>query len=156
LRNNPGGLLNQAISVSDFFLDKNQLIVYTKGRSRLQNKQYLSKYAPIWNKDHNLIVLVNEGSASGSEIVAGALQDNQRALILGTKTFGKGTVQELIQLSGDSMAKVTVAHWRLPNGDILEKNGLIPDFEVELTEEDIESDKDPQLEKAFEVLKKQL
>ncbi|MFC1584959.1 S41 family peptidase [Fibrobacterota bacterium] len=122
LRNNPGGLLNQAISVSDFFLDKKQMVVYTKGRTRSQNKEYFSEHKPMWNKDHRLIILVNAGSASASEIVAGAVQDHDRGLIMGKPTFGKGSVQTILPLDAQKYAlKLTTAYYFTPSGRCINK-----------------------------------
>ena len=122
LRNNPGGLLNQAISVSDFFLDKEQMVVYTKGRTSSQNKDYLSKNNPIWEKDHRLIILINAGSASASEIVAGAVQDHDRGLIMGKTSFGKGSVQTILPLGSKKYAlKLTTAYYYTPSGRCINK-----------------------------------
>lgn len=96
---------------------------------------------------------MNQGSASASEILAGALRDNRGIKLVGKKSFGKGTVQELVNLKDSSQIKITVAHWLMPKGQLIEKNGLTPDYEVNLTEEDVKNGKDLQLEKAVEVLK---
>ncbi len=127
LRSNPGGLLNQAVAVSDRFLDKGKLIVYTKGRTDEQNMEFATKK----KCKLPLIVLVNAGSASASEIVAGALQDHNRALILGTQTFGKGSVQVVIPLSDGSGLRLTTARYYTPNGRIIQEKGIIPDIIVE-------------------------
>ncbi len=122
LRNNPGGLLNQAIEVSDFFLEKKELVVFTKGRTRSQNKEYYSERKPIWNKKNSLIVLVNAGSASASEIVAGAIQDHDRGLIMGVPTFGKGSVQTILPLDAQKYAlKLTTAYYYTPSGRCINK-----------------------------------
>ena len=129
LRNNPGGVLSGAVAVSDAFLTKG-MIVYTEGRiedSRLRfnaTPDDLLDGAPI-------VVLVNQGSASASEIVAGALQDHQRALILGSKTFGKGSVQTILPLSSDSALKLTTARYYTPNGRSIQAEGITPDIELE-------------------------
>jgi carboxyl-terminal processing protease len=96
------------------------------------------------------VVLINGGSASASEILSGALHDYQLATLIGEKSFGKGSVQQLFELSGGSAVKVTIAKWITPNGKNLNKEGLVPDIEVKLTEDDIKSEKDPQMEKALE------
>jgi len=136
LRNNPGGLLDQAVAVSDFFVKKGELIVYTKGRTKGQNLRFTSR----GKGDHidcPLVVLVNAGSASASEIVAGALQDLGRALIIGTKTFGKGSVQTIIPLSDGSALRLTTAKYYTPKGRSIQDKGIIPDIEVEnLSEEE--------------------
>ena len=103
-------------------------------------------------KDMPLVVLVNGGSASASEILAGALRDNRGVKLVGEKTFGKGSVQELKEFPDSSSLKLTIARWFMPSGKAIEKNGLEPDYEVKFTEEDATAGRDPQLEKAIEVL----
>ena len=131
VRNNPGGLLNQAVEVADRFLTRENLIVYTKGRSDEQNMRFTShdKVAAV---NYPLIVLVNGGSASASEIVAGALQDLNRAIVLGTPTFGKGSVQTIIPLSDGSALKLTTARYYTPSGRVIQENGIEPDIVVEM------------------------
>jgi carboxyl-terminal processing protease len=129
LRNNPGGLLQQAVEMCDEFLDSG-LIVYTKGRSENQKMEF--KAHPGKNRhDYPLIVLVNAGTASGSEIVAGALQDHGRALILGTPTFGKGSVQTIIPLDNGSGLRLTTARYYTPKGKSIQAKGIQPDIIVE-------------------------
>ena len=130
VRNNPGGLLNQAVEVSDRFLEKENLIVYTKGRTEDQNMRFTT-HDKIRHVDYPMIVLVNGGSASASEIVAGALQDLGRAVILGTSTFGKGSVQTIIPLSDGSALRLTTARYYTPSGKVIQENGIIPDVIVE-------------------------
>jgi len=130
LRNDPGGLLNQAVAVSDIFLDKDQLIVYTQGRLKNQDLRFTAEHStgyPKWP----MVVLVNGGSASASEIVAGALQDWKRAVILGTKTFGKGSVQTVIPLSDGSGLRLTTAKYFTPRGRSIHGIGITPDIVVE-------------------------
>ena len=126
LRNNPGGLLNQAVGVSDLFLDSG-LIVYTDGRQD-QQKQKFSASRQNSRTGFPMVVLVNGGSASASEIVAGALQDHKRALILGTKTFGKGSVQTILPLGGRSALRLTTAEYFTPNGRSIHDIGIQPDI----------------------------
>ena len=126
LRNNPGGLLNQAVGVSDLFLDSG-LIVYTDGRQD-QQKQKFSASRENSRTGFPMVVLVNGGSASASEIVAGALQDHKRALILGTKTFGKGSVQTILPLDGRSALRLTTAQYFTPNGRSIHEIGIQPDI----------------------------
>jgi carboxyl-terminal processing protease len=131
VRNNPGGLLNQAVEVTDRFLNKENLIVYTKGRSDEQNMRFTS-HDKVAGVSYPLIVLVNGGSASASEIVAGALQDLNRAIILGTQTFGKGSVQTIIPLSDGSALRLTTARYYTPSGRVIQENGIEPDIIVEM------------------------
>ncbi len=120
LRVNPGGLLNQAISVSELFLDKGQMVVYTKGRVKSQNQEYKSRRNPIWTK--KMVVLVNENSASASEIVAGAIQDWDRGVVLGETSFGKGSVQTILPLDGQqNTLKLTTAYYYTPAGRCINK-----------------------------------
>ena len=130
LRNNPGGLLNQAVEVTDRFLNRENLIVYTKGRSDEQNMRFTS-HDKVAGVSYPLIVLVNSGSASASEIVAGALQDLNRAIILGTHTFGKGSVQTIIPLSDGSALRLTTARYYTPSGRVIQENGIEPDIIIE-------------------------
>ena len=130
LRNNPGGLLNQAVEVADRFLNRENLIVYTKGRSDEQNMRFTS-HDKVAGVSYPLIVLVNSGSASASEIVAGALQDLNRAIILGTPTFGKGSVQTIIPLSDGSALRLTTARYYTPSGRVIQENGIEPDIIIE-------------------------
>jgi len=130
LRNDPGGLLNQAVAVGDMFLEKGQLIVYTQGRIKNQDLRFTAEHSnglPKWP----MVVLVNGGSASASEIVAGALQDWKRAVLLGTKTFGKGSVQTVIPLSDGSGLRLTTAKYCTPRGRSIHGTGIMPDIIVE-------------------------
>ncbi len=128
LRNNPGGLLEQAISVSDIFLEEG-LVVYTKGRIPEQNMTFQA-HANNGKNNYPLIILVNEGSASASEIVAGAIQDHKRGVIVGNTTFGKGSVQTILPLPGGSGLRLTTARYYTPNGRSIQATGIIPDVEV--------------------------
>ena len=135
LRNNPGGLLSQAIKISDFFLDNGE-IVSTKSRKPSENRKWFAKKGDLTN-GKVLIVLINYGSASASEIVAGALQDNKRATILGTKSYGKASVQTIQELSDGSALKLTTAKYFTPLGRDIHENGITPDIVVELSEKDV-------------------
>jgi carboxyl-terminal processing protease len=131
LRNNPGGLLTQAVRVSDLFLDSG-LIVYTDGRIESQRQKFFAqKEASLM--DFPIVVLVNGGSASASEIVAGALQDHKRAVVLGTKTFGKGSVQTILPLDDNSALRLTTARYFTPKGRSIQATGIVPDIIVEST-----------------------
>jgi len=128
LRNNPGGLLDQAISISDIFLNQG-LIVYTKGRIQKQNMTFQA-HANNGKNLYPLVILVNEGSASASEIVAGAIQDHKRGVIVGTQTFGKGSVQTILPMPGGSGLRLTTARYFTPNGRSIQATGIVPDVEV--------------------------
>ena len=129
LRNNPGGVLNAAVDVVDLFLAKG-LIVYTEGRDKESQLRFNAK--PIDDvKDTPIVVLVNEGSASASEIVAGALQDHKRAVIVGQKTFGKGSVQTILPISNDAAVKLTTARYYTPSGRSIQASGIVPDITID-------------------------
>jgi carboxyl-terminal processing protease len=131
LRNNPGGLLEQSIKVSDLFLAEG-MIVSTKGRLKDQNMEFMAhSHGVVYAQ--SLIVLVNEGSASASEIVAGALQDNKRGLILGTQTFGKGSVQTIIPMADGAGLRLTTARYYTPNGTSIQAKGITPDIIIPAT-----------------------
>jgi len=134
LRNNPGGLLESSIDVSDLFLKKGTLIVSTKGKKELHNKEYFSKGIKSFT-DITLVVLVNEGSASASEIVAGAIKDNKRGIVVGSKTYGKGSVQTVIQLKDESALRITTAEYFTPGNYSIQKKGILPDIIVDLETE---------------------
>jgi carboxyl-terminal processing protease len=148
LRNNPGGLLSEAIDVVDEFID-NGLIVSVKGRAADQTREYYATKKGSF-QTFPLVVIVNEGSASASEVVAEALQDSHRATILGTKTFGKGSVQTIIKLEDGSGLKLTTAKFYAPSGRSINEVGVTPDITVEITEQD---KTDKQLESAINILK---
>src|SRR5262249_34289484 len=131
LRNNPGGLLTQAVRIADLFLDSG-LIVYTEGRIESQKQKYFAQKDGSW-MDFPIVVLVNGGSASASEIVAGALQDHKRAVVLGTKTFGKGSVQTILPLDDTSALRLTTARYFTPKGRSIQATGIVPDIIVEST-----------------------
>jgi len=154
LRDNPGGLLNQAVKVSDDFLDGG-LIVYTQGREENQQQKYFSHKKQGF-VDYPMVVLVNGGSASASEIVAGALQDQKRAVILGTQTFGKGSVQTILPLDDHSALRLTTARYYTPTGRSIQAVGITPDVDVEppketlasLTQQGAEFDENPEIHEA--------
>ena len=149
LRGNPGGFLDQAVRVSDLFLD--QGVVLIERSSDGHEREFTSTDRGI-AQDIPLVVLVNGGSASASEIVAGAIQDRGRALLIGEITFGKGSVQLPHTLSDGSELRVTIARWFTPNDRAIHGDGLIPDIEIPLTPEDAQADRDPQLDRAIEYL----
>ena len=129
LRNNPGGLLSQAIKISDFFLDNGE-IVSTKSRKNSENRKWFAKKGDL-TKGKTLIVLINYGSASASEIVAGALKDHKRAILLGENSYGKGSVQSIIPLKNRGAIRLTVAKYYLPSGKSISEVGVSPDIEIE-------------------------
>jgi len=129
LRNNPGGLLSQAIKISDFFLDNGE-IVSTKSKREYENRKWFAKKGDILNAN-TLIVLINYGSASASEIVAGALQDHKRAILVGDSTYGKGSVQSIIPLKNDGAIRLTVSKYYLPSGKSISSVGVTPDIQVD-------------------------
>ena len=153
LRNNPGGLLSQAIRISDFFLDNGE-IVSTKSRKPSENRKWFAKKGDI-TKGKTLIVLINYGSASASEIVAGALKDHKRAIVLGENSFGKGSVQSIIPLKNKGAIRLTVAKYYLPSGKSISEVGVSPDIEIieESEEFKIKSKTDNQLNYAIKLLK---
>jgi len=150
LRNNPGGYLEVAQHLAGWFLPKNTLVVSERFRSTSDTQLFADGNEALL--DLPVVVLINGGSASASEILAGALRDQRGVLLVGEKSFGKGTVQEIEDLSDGSSLKITIAKWVLPKGHILTE-GLDPDYEVKLTDEDIENKNDKQLDKALEVLR---
>lgn len=152
LRNNPGGYLEVSVDVASWFLEPNKVVAiedFGNGKKQEYKSVGYNQLSKI-----PTVILVNQGSASASEILAGALRDHLNVKLIGEKTFGKGSVQELISLRNGSSLKLTIAKWLTPNGLSLTDNGLDPDIEVKMTEDDIENNKDPQLEKALEVIKK--
>lgn len=146
LRYNGGGYLEGAIDLVSMFLKEGK-VVSVEGRGTEPQRHYVSG-RPIL-PEIPIVVLINEGTASASEIVAGALQDHKRATVIGTKSFGKGTVQEVIDLPGGGSLRVTVAKWLTPSGRDLGKEGVMPDYIVDRTREDVEAEKDPQLDSAL-------
>ena len=152
LRNNPGGLLSQAVIISDFFLNDGE-IVSTKGRKKRENRKFFAKKGDkIDGKP--LIVLINNGSASASEIVAGALQDQKRAILLGETTFGKGSVQSIIPLKNRGAIRLTISKYYLPSGKSISEVGVVPDIRVEEEDEEfsINTITDNQLNYAIKLL----
>lgn len=151
LRNDPGGYLESAVDVASIFIPANRIVTIENFQDGKKNN-YLTRGG---DKLSNLsaVVLINEGSASAAEILAGALRDNRQTKLVGEKTFGKGSVQELENLKNDSSIKITVAEWLTPSGKSINKEGLKPDIEVTLTDEDFEAKKDPQLDEAIKLLR---
>ena len=152
LRNNPGGLLSQAIRISDFFLDNGE-IVSTKSRKASENRKWFAKKGDLTN-GKALIVMINYGSASASEIVAGALKDHKRAILLGENSFGKGSVQSIIPLKNSGAIRLTVAKYYLPSGKSISEVGVSPDIEVSEESDDfqIKTETDNQLNYALKLI----
>ena len=152
LRNNPGGLLSQAIRISDFFLDNGE-IVSTKSRKASENRKWFAKKGDLTN-GKALIVMINYGSASASEIVAGALKDHKRAILLGENSFGKGSVQSIIPLKNSGAIRLTVAKYYLPSGKSISEVGVSPDIEVGEESDDfqIKTETDNQLNYALKLI----
>lgn len=170
LRNNPGGLLTAAIEVSQKFLDKKDPVVFTQGRDFASRKTYRARGAHHY-KDFPLVILINSGSASASEIVAGALQDHKRAILVGQRSFGKGSVQSVLPMDGGSAIRLTTARYYTPSERVIHKRGIMPDIVVDIdpvdwqrilqrrtrpyssTGEESQDVEDPQLDRAIDVLK---
>ncbi|MCA9348985.1 S41 family peptidase [Candidatus Saccharibacteria bacterium] len=151
LRGNPGGYLDQAQKILGDWLDSSQVAVEVRRGGKVEEKLYATGDSVFANIP--TVVLINEGSASASEIVAGALQDYGVAKLVGKQTFGKGSVQNIDQLDNGQLLKITTGHWFTPNGRGIDKEGIAPDVEVELTDKDYDAGRDPQLDKALELIK---
>jgi carboxyl-terminal processing protease len=148
LRSNPGGLVDQTRQIASWFIEKDKIVYTEQDRNGNKDNKLSLGYEELRNKP--MVVLVNEGSASASEILAGALKDNNGVKIIGKKSFGKGSVQKVVDFFDGSSVKVTIAKWFTPSGVGIQDVGIIPDIEVERTEEDYKAEKDPQLDKAYE------
>jgi carboxyl-terminal processing protease len=158
LRGNPGGYLDSAVDMASWFLPLGKTIVREDFGQPAQGGGkpeivYRSKGYDIFNQNLKMIILVDGGSASASEILAGALQEHGIAKLVGTKTYGKGSVQELVKVTDNTSLKVTIAKWLTPNGKSISEGGLTPDYEVKISEADIKAEKDTQMDKALELLK---
>ena len=155
LRNNPGGFLEAAIDIAGYFLPKGEVVAIEdfgngEGENEFRSKGYKNfENAP-------LVVLINNGSASASEILAGAVKGREKIKLVGETTFGKGSVQEVISMSNGTSLKVSVARWLTPSGQSIQDSGIEPDVKVEMKKEDIENNKDPQLDKAMETISKMI
>lgn len=152
LRDNPGGYLEVAQDIAGWFLERGQVVVIEDFGPGKENNEYKaqgnSRLLPF-----SVVILINEGSASASEILAGALRDNRNIKLIGQTSFGKGSVQQLESLGGGSSLKVTVAKWLTPKGYSISEKGLEPDIKVDMTDEDFLQNRDPQLDKAIEIIK---
>jgi len=151
LRSNPGGYLERAQDIAGWFLEKGQVVVIEDFGAEKEQEVYKAEGNAEF-LDYPMVILVNQGSASASEILASALRDNRGIKIIGETSFGKGSVQKLEGLIDGSNLKITVANWLTPNGDLITDKGLEPDIKVEMTEEDYHEERDPQLDKAIEII----
>lgn len=154
LRNNPGGYLESAVDMASWFLPSGKVVVSEDFGPNKKGDDYRSVgYDAFKSKPFKLVILVNGGSASASEILAGSLSEYKVGVLVGEKTFGKGSVQELVPISDDGAAlKVTIARWLTPNGVSISKSGLVPNFEIKMTADDVKAGRDPQMNKALDVL----
>jgi carboxyl-terminal processing protease len=151
LRNNPGGYLTSAVDIASRFISKGKVVVTEEDSTGKKDNLYTAGGDKLSGLP--LVVLINEGSASASEILAGALRDDSQIKLIGKKSFGKGSVQEFMDLPGKSSVKITVAKWMTPSGDYIMEKGITPDVEVDLSLEDFKNEKDPQMDKATEIIK---
>ncbi len=151
VRDNPGGYLDEATKVASQFMASDKMVVEVRRGGKTTEREYSTGGGKLVGV--TTVVLINGGSASASEILAGALHDNVGAKLVGVKSFGKGSVQEIVNLAGGAELKVTIAHWYTPNGININKEGIKPNISVELTEDDFSAGRDPQLDKALELLK---
>ncbi len=152
LRGNPGGYLEASVDMASWFLPSGKIILKEEFAEGTEGRVYRSKGYNVFNDNLKMVVLIDGGSASASEILAGALSEHGVATLVGTQTFGKGSVQELIPITDKTSVKVTVARWLTPDGTSISKKGITPDIEVKINKEDFEAGRDPQLEKAIEIL----
>ncbi|OGN05563.1 MAG: hypothetical protein A2831_03395 [Candidatus Yanofskybacteria bacterium RIFCSPHIGHO2_01_FULL_44_17] len=151
VRNNPGGLLDSAVNIAGYFLDSDKVVTIERFGDGKENEFRTQPNGLL--KNYPLIVLINKGSASASEILAGALKDNRGILVVGETSFGKGSVQEVDDLPKKASVKITIAKWFTPKGASIHENGIKPDVEVVISEEDTKNEKDTQLDKARELIK---
>lgn len=152
MRGNPGGYLDAAVSMASWFLPSGKVVVTEDYGNNEKTKQYRSAGYNIFNDNLKFAILIDGGSASASEILAGAMQDYAKAKLVGTKSYGKGSVQEVINITPDTILKITVAKWLTPNGNSISEKGLTPDYIVEYTQKDADLKKDSQLDKAVDLL----
>ncbi len=152
LRGNPGGYLEAATRIASIFIEEGDVILKEDTMNGDKIKEYKSTGPKVFDERLKLVVLVDGGSASASEILAGAIKSHKKGTLVGEKTFGKGSVQELVKLTDDTSLKITVANWLTPDGISISKEGITPDVEVKMTVEDEKNEKDPQMDKAVEIL----
>jgi len=154
LRGNPGGYLDASVDMASWFLKGGKTVVTEDYGNNRSPVTFRSKGYNIFNEKLKFVILIDGGSASASEILAGAMKDHNRATLVGTQSFGKGSVQEVVDVTPDTILKITVARWLTPNGNSISEKGLTPDYVVEITEKDLANKVDPQMNKAVELLLK--
>ncbi|MDO8521953.1 MAG: S41 family peptidase [bacterium] len=153
LRGNPGGYLDAAVDMASWFLPAGKVVVTEDYAGHAQNIVHRSRGYDIFNQNLKMVILVDHGSASASEILADALRYYGKAKLVGETTFGKGSVQELVDITSDTALKLTIARWLGPDGKQIPNTGIVPDVEVKMTEEDVKAKNDPQMDKAVEIIK---
>lgn len=154
LRGNPGGYLDASVNIGSWFIDEGKTIIIEDRGDGSKQKIYRSHGPRLFNDSLLFVVLVDEGSASASEILAGALKEHGIAKLVGEKTYGKGSVQELVKITDETSLKVTVANWLTPNGNSISLKGIEPDYKISITQKDFDEKKDPQMDKAVQLLLK--
>ena len=153
LRNNPGGYLEVSQDIASWFLKSGQVVTIEDFGKNKNSQQYKAQGNNIF-VDYPMVILINKGAASAAEILAGALRDNRNIQLVGEKSFGKGSVQKLVELNdGESFIKITIAKWLTPKGNSISEVGLSPDVKIDITDNDLKVDKDSQLDKAIEIIK---
>jgi len=152
LRGNPGGYLESAVDMASWFLPTGKVIVTEDYAGNAKNVAHRSRGYDIFTEKLKMVILVDRGSASASEILAGALRYYKNIKLVGVTTFGKGSVQELIDITPETAIKITIARWLSPDGKQIPNTGLIPDVEVKMSDGDVKAKKDPQLDKAVEII----
>ena len=152
LRGNPGGYLDAAVDIASWFLPNGKTVVIEDYGDNMKQKVYRSAGYNVFNDNLKFVILIDGGSASASEILAGAMQDHKRAKLVGTQSYGKGSVQEVVKVTPDTILKVTIAKWLTPNGTSISLKGLTPDYKVEYTKKDSGNKNDPQMDKAADLL----
>ena len=152
LRGNPGGYLDAAVDMASWFLPAGKTVVIEDYGNNAKQNKYRSEGYNIFTDKLKFVILIDSGSASSSEILSGAMQDYGKAKLVGAQSYGKGSVQEVVNITPDTILKITVAKWLTPKGNSISEKGLTPDFPVELTQKNADANQDPQLDKAVELL----
>lgn len=152
LRGNPGGFLEAAVDIASWFLPAGTVVVTEDYGDDAKNQAHRSRGYNVFTDRLKLVILIDQGSASASEILAGALREHGKAALIGETSFGKGSVQQIFDITDDTSLKITIAHWLTPNGNSISSGGIIPDIEIEMTTDDTKAGRDPQLERATQYL----